>query len=73
MSKFISDYDLQSRRKDSVDMNSDYNIVVTSPLLSPFFPAKNQKEAKEEKFVSPKLKGGEFERQMKEINSRVKE
>jgi hypothetical protein len=44
MSKFISDYDLQSRPKNSVDQSSDYNIVVTSPLLSPFFPTKNQKE-----------------------------
>jgi hypothetical protein len=73
MSKFISDYDLQIKRKGSVDQSSDYNIIVTSPLLSPFFPKKNQKEVIEEKFVSPKLKGGQFERHIKEINSRITE
>jgi hypothetical protein len=51
--------------------DSEYNITIKSPMLSPFFPIKNQKKVSQEEFLSPKLKNGNFQKQLKAINKRV--
>ena len=37
----------------------NFNIKISSPKFSPFFPSKNQKK-ESEVFLSPLLKGGQF-------------
>jgi len=59
ISRFISDYELHGR-ESGINESSNYNIVVKSPLLSPFFPKKYQLHEEEEMFISPNLRGGKF-------------
>jgi len=43
----------------------EINILIKSPILSPFFPAKNKKRLSQEEFLSPKLKNRNIQNQMK--------
>jgi hypothetical protein len=74
-SQFISKIiksDKRSSRNESEVREEDFHIVVSSPLLSPFFPSKVQRQ-QTEKFMSPKLKNGNFEKRLKELNRRVEQ
>lgn len=44
ISKIIKSNKRESRNESSIMSNSNYQITVTSPLLSPFFPSKVQKK-----------------------------
>ena len=43
----------------------EINILIQSPVLSPFFPTKNQKRLSQDLFLSPKLKNRNLQNQMK--------
>jgi hypothetical protein len=46
-------------------MDGEVNILIQSPVLSPFFPAKNQKRMSQDEFLSPRLKNRNLQNQMK--------
>lgn len=51
--------------RDSSNLDSEYNIMIRSPNLSPYFPKKNQKQKNNEEFLSPNLKNKNLKDRLK--------
>ena len=58
---------LMTGRQTEIEMTSQH-ILVQSPLLSPFFPQRNQQHP--DRFHSPALKGGKLQQHLRDMRGK---